>query len=1152
LEISNREEVQGLLPTNMFGSVDASQVSKGKLIKPQLPKLSHQGRIGETASPLFETTTSSDRYEYSGNKNAVGTGTTPYAFFADSFGQLTIGTSNGVLRTNGFDSFVSGSDPTTATIDTTVNVNGITVGRVSTDDIVKASTDSIPFSGRYSGSLLVMKLSGGNLVLSGEVVSPSLTPLDDGRILVSGGEYYDDNRSYYFESNVCYIYDPTTKAFSNTGSMNVTRVSHAAIRLPNGNVMVSGGAHSIDLAFGETFEVVAATFAKLSSCEIFDIASQTWEQVSDMGTTRSGHGFTVMSDAEILVTGGQTSDTSFDDRFSEVSDPAIVSNTCEIYAIDSNSFAPTGSMERPRFNHTAKLVAAGSVVVESAGLGSELYTRSSETWDLVGGATEQTQTILQQGLAIDAIDGIVKKFFMDSSGILYALTRNSIFFAPDEMTFGSMKGLESIGVVHAVGEASGTLFAATDLGVYEITPDIKSQYTWFQGGLIGSGTTETFDLLAIDGIMFAGTEIGLFKTADSGDTWTSLSASFEGRALGDIYNIEVVGSRMFVQSDDALFYSDDQSSWTLIGRFAFLERESSILSRDSDLFVTSSQGLWVSSDGATFSLVDFDRNRDAAANNVSMIGLFGSDVIVGYDNEMYAVGLDMSAIRLAQFVGTVPTVMVNGTEVRSGFRYDDQRSIVVFEFKRLFSDVVSVATDYQDYYLDPWYGDGPDAPVTIFVNGSEEDFSSYSVDSRLGKVSFSASLDKSDAVSVSIANVTLTGAGEFFHDELEDRMSLSGSGLTLSMENDHSCNILQMGLSIEHNFLERGLERNQYYCLSGSNVDRGMTSFLTDAEFYILGRRDFDRFNSTIDYVLQSESDDPGQKALVPLSILEYSASQLWVGTEGGIFVLDPTNSFSVSPLYPNNQVNGMMPFNNEVWVVTDADIFSTSNGIDFVKNDGGGLPESTFCVSNVAGIPLVGTNDGIYYSDDMSSESFDPISNELVPAYFSIWFKASFSDTSGQEIAVTSPCRVLLVAQGTAYAAIDNVIYFSIDGKSWTKAYVFPAGYGVSSMSYFSYKLYVGTTNGLWTDNNTIRSTTASMTLESVQGDPSDASFSVNDLYSSSDTLVAVGDRSFLYSLNNGTWTSKSVPDVGAIHKVFITSGERLVAVSNDTVFSE
>jgi hypothetical protein len=88
------------------------------------------------------------------------------------------------------------------------------------------------------------------------------------------------------------------------------------------------------------------------------------------------------------------------------------------------------------------------------------------------------------------------------------------------------------------------MYAATDLGVYVIPASLQDYNSWLQGGLIGAGTTEVFDLLPYsmhyptgEG-MLAATEIGAFFSVDIAQTWTRVTPD----TISNVRNIEAVGT----------------------------------------------------------------------------------------------------------------------------------------------------------------------------------------------------------------------------------------------------------------------------------------------------------------------------------------------------------------------------------------------------------------------------------------------------------------------------------------------------------------------------------------------------------------------------------------------------------------------------------
>jgi len=1150
LEILDKPEVQGLLPNSKIGDIDGSQFSTGQFLNAQLPPISHEGRMGEQAYPLFQTLTTSDKYKYSAPQGVAGTATTPYAAYQPSDGSLLLGSSIGLLKAAGFESFNAEDGTTEITIDySTKPPGGLKFVSAEPDAIVAAARSVTKLSGRYNGNVPIVLVPGGDPVK--QVYFPCLIEVQSGKVIISGGSHFNETLGSYFEDPYAYLYDPATESCVQVGSLSQKRSNHSGVLLPSGDVMIAGGSYDTVMHFAPdgTPDWIATT--GLSSVEIYDALTQTWSLTAQMGTTRSFFNLLLLDDDNVLAAGGNDGNSGFDGQFNPptIKQPTPLASA-EIYSIIGTSWTATATMNRKRVGAEG-IVDKGSAVVSGGGQeGKEMLVLSTPVWILELGLTQTQQNSFMTAFGRASIDSPVKQFLLDSTGMLIVVSQKNTYASKDEgETFVKMKGLEAVGAVHTISETSdGTLFAATDLGVYEIAPSIHDGLTWFQGGLIGAGTTETFALQPIGTSMLAGTELGIFLSLDGGNTWT-IKAS-----LSDTYNIAQVGAYLFANAGKTLYKSiDSGTTWSEVATLDFLDADSKMVGRTPlDLFFATASGLWASTDGVNFFLVAFDRNKDARRNNASMATLLGMDLVVGYDNEIYAVSPGLTVSRLAQFVGTIPTVRVNGIEVRNGFRYDTVNSKIIFERKRLARDSVTATSNYALYEMEngEWYSQNPDAAVTIYANGKTQDSQAASFDAFLGQLSFTTARDKSDVITASIVGTSLDNEGEHFHDEIEDDMEKQ-KGLPLSLGRDYAGNILQMGLGMEHNFLERGLDRNQYYCTTGTEVDRSMTSFLSNAEFYVLGRRDFDRFNSTIDYATESKQDDIGYAALVPLCALEVP-TKLWVGTENGVFILDTLASFAVSSTKQiggnGNEIRDLKYFQGYIYAVTKNGLFwSTDGGITFSKNPGRGLPSNLFVLSSLGQVAILGGLGGIWYSDGTSDSG-------TASDYYGTWSKGLFFAKDGvTPLGVTGDCVAMASSDGIAYASIGGTIYFSVDGKTWRLGYSFTnSSLRITSLAIFSKKLFIGTNMGVYNDNSSVRSDVPAIKLEAVGVVP--VQFHANDMEVASNgtvtSLYVVGDESSRYKLTSGTWTSQAVPGAQALHRFAMTGGSVEVVLENDKVF--
>lgn len=198
----------------------------------------------------------------------------------------------------------------------------------------------------------------------------------DGSILVFGG-----SRGLSAVSESIDRFDAATGRFVRIGSMRTGRAGHTATRLPDGRVLVLGGATSLQIgnvadvidertgAVSHGGDLVAPRFWHATtlladgrvlvtgghgrnSLEIWDPATNTWRLVAArLATPRSRHTATLLADGRVLIAGG-FADGMPSYRFAEIFDP--VSETLTPVEADVNE---------PRRFHAAHRLADGSVLL---------------------------------------------------------------------------------------------------------------------------------------------------------------------------------------------------------------------------------------------------------------------------------------------------------------------------------------------------------------------------------------------------------------------------------------------------------------------------------------------------------------------------------------------------------------------------------------------------------------------------------------------------------------------------------------------------------------------------------------------------------------------------------------------------------------------
>ncbi|WP_156440062.1 kelch repeat-containing protein [Burkholderia savannae] len=210
------------------------------------------------------------------------------------------------------------------------------------------------------------------------------TLLPNGKVLVTGGA---NNLGVPLSSTE--LYDPASNTWAAGAGMTQARSAHTATLLPNGKVLAAGGA------------------GILFSGEVYDPASDTWTPVVAAVTTtdvRSAHTATLLPNGKVLIAGG-------------VDDFGSALASARIYDPVSNGWTSAASMNQARRAHTATLLPNGKVLVAGgAGIlfSGEVYDPASDTWTPAVAAvtttdvrSAHTATLLPNGKVLIAggVDG---------------------------------------------------------------------------------------------------------------------------------------------------------------------------------------------------------------------------------------------------------------------------------------------------------------------------------------------------------------------------------------------------------------------------------------------------------------------------------------------------------------------------------------------------------------------------------------------------------------------------------------------------------------------------------------------------------------------------------------------------------------------------
>jgi len=178
--------------------------------------------------------------------------------------------------------------------------------------------------------------STGTFTATGSMTAPreshTATLLKSGKVLITGG--HKDRREAMTVYSSAEVYDPVNGAFKATGDMTTVRHKHAAVLLPDGNVLIVGGSDKRDWQ------------GKYNSAEIYISAQGTFKATGNMNEARFklSNAVALLKNGRVLIAGG--------------------GQHIETYVPETNTFSiADGQMDTARFFSAATLLQDGRVLI---------------------------------------------------------------------------------------------------------------------------------------------------------------------------------------------------------------------------------------------------------------------------------------------------------------------------------------------------------------------------------------------------------------------------------------------------------------------------------------------------------------------------------------------------------------------------------------------------------------------------------------------------------------------------------------------------------------------------------------------------------------------------------------------------------------------
>lgn len=188
--------------------------------------------------------------------------------------------------------------------------------------------------------------------IGGNRMSPALSLLPNGRVMVSGGlqvTFLFGFPTAAGTTNAVQIYNPTTNTWAAGAAMPAARTGHhySQVTLANGRVLITGGVAVTVNLLAQTL-----TTTTLANAEYYDQVSNTWTVVN-MPTARSLHTATRLADGRVIVCGGAQGTLDL---------PVPLANV-DAFDPSTNTWTPLPPLAAPRSGHVSALLPDGLLVL---------------------------------------------------------------------------------------------------------------------------------------------------------------------------------------------------------------------------------------------------------------------------------------------------------------------------------------------------------------------------------------------------------------------------------------------------------------------------------------------------------------------------------------------------------------------------------------------------------------------------------------------------------------------------------------------------------------------------------------------------------------------------------------------------------------------
>jgi hypothetical protein len=396
------------------------------------------------------------------------------------------------------------------------------------------------------------------------------------------------------------------------------------------------------------------------------------------------------------------------------------------------------------------------------------------------------------------------------------------------------------------------------------------------------------------------------------------------------------------------------------------------------------------------------------------------------------------------------------------------------------------------------------------------------LDSVNGIMEITSINKKYDSFLITLHGSNVNDIGTFTHKELEDKFSITNSGLGLNFSEIVQSNISKNSLFI-NNYLNGGFINPTNLCEYASPINTKLISFKAS---------DYNLINSTVNYSLEINSyAETSSPSFVTSVVYVQEIDRVLIGTDVGLYYLY-NNSYSIGIIDFNNlrseeMVNNIYKDNSSLYILGEGNIYKSDDyGVTWNSFNNYGISGNLNKILSISNNLVINTDNGIYYYNVLNS----------------IWKKSNYSLIADN----------IFLLDELILAFTLNKFYKSFDGITWIS--IGEAELYLNNSCKYKSLSFSRSDKGLYSDGATIQSENINFSLVDLKNNTVlSKELYFNDIAASSElTKIVAGSSNGLYWVYDGTsWVEYSDSNLDVIHKVLLVGNDIWLFGNNEVKIS-